>query len=686
MKPHTLVVRAVSISVLATLSGCGLLSSADSGVTDVPDASDASTYGLLPGSVVLGPTFTPMDLSVDGDRVIVLGRRSTDLSSFEGIGDAYLAVSDDRARSFRVLTVPGGQFATLHPFAVQSGHGRTWMLLARDANFAESVIREVDLASGTLGSPQSFDVTSFHLSPDALSGVALNGHSTVTLRFDVATGRLDRHTSATAPTEAHCTYADHFVSADGSTFLRACYGITDRCVQRIHVADASYQEVCTGWRDWTIPWGDRQIDVVLDGQPRRLSAERARVMSRTLEASGPAPGVSGLLDLGAGLLQGVVEPVGGARRGEIVRMDDSTGPVVHHRFVALRAGMAVSLPIPESPCTSMACNDATHFGLLEMRIARRTAVAGEWIIAYASLGPGGVARVYHEGEAPMGLFMPPSDAPAGVGGYWVPVQPGDTDLERACALAVSCPSPYPMTMGGCLEYWDRVRAPDPAHDPAFQRFVATAHGDCAALVDTFPAQFAGDRSTPQCLTGNRAFSTGTETTATAVFGQVRECAAEGATCVVSGSTAGCSVTGGVCDTCDASGRAILCDRGSAPREVVDCAARGLSCAVGSGMPACTTGVFRGVPDTCSNGRYTRVDASGNVLDTRDCNRDRLPCQTGAVSGCTWSGASGGGMCDQRAVTTCSGSLLNWCAGTYERFVDCAEIGGSGCSNGRCVFP
>ncbi len=654
-----------------------LLAACDPG-TNEPDAEVAldagPDLGLVPGALAI-PCTSVRDVSVDGDRVLVLGRqRYVD----EEIGPARVCVSDDRARTFRSIILEEAALEGMETFRVHAGHDRAWILLADRVlggtlvSARTVVARELDLRAGALGAPIALEVGDYHLGADAIVGLFRTGsrgdpdRRAAFVTLDVATGTVTR-TETSTPIGA-CTEPPRgwpFLSADGSTFARVCYRAEERCIQRASLASGTYEELCTDRLEWPVPWRDWQMDLVLDGAIRRVWNARGTLHAREVLATG----------LGDATVIGrarVIAPFG----RDLVMLSspgDGVAPF-EERLAVLEGGSLVPVAIPTEPCRERATCVSGVRPYEHLAFATPLG-AGEWLAIYDPTPIGTIALVTDAGGAPPPL-ADPGELPEGVGGDWVPVQPGESALERACALAISCPAGLSIHMWDCLEYWERVRGG--SADAAYERFVATPPGDCAALAETFPAAF-GD-CTARCLPDGRSISCADfEYTTTAAFREVRECSAEGAICVVTGASAGCTIEGAACDTCDASGRAVRCAAG-APDEVLDCATRGLVCWVGP--TGCRPEpVFLADGTWCEGSTFIRYGGSGVITETRECSRSHLPCHRDY--GCRWDG----GTSCMPSPTACDGTRMVWhvCNG-YTRFVDCLEIGGTGCDLGRCTMP
>lgn len=650
--------------------------------TNGPDSDAGLAAELVEAAVLLGGEGEVLDIAVSGDDIVILCRRLTTTSPVDGTGPAYLHLSEDRGETFRTVQVEAAALAGLEPFRVHAARGRIWFVVLDSGTLREVSLRELDLGTLRLGEPILLGTDQLFFGEGTISGfevVGVSGATTSTaIRVGLGDGSVTRQ-SVAGPGGCVGWQDVPWHSLDGETFVRTCYRAFERCVQRGRVSTGAVEEVCLGWRDWPIPWFEGQREVASGDAVWRVWNDGGRLLGRELAVSGATP-FGPELELGRGVLDGGI--LHSRYEGVVVLGDGRPGPATRRRIAAIGPNGLVALPLPELPCSASeqcrAPSSEAHYGAL----GGVAPLGGErWLGVYRLAG-GNVALVVREGEGEPPTFEPPDDVPAGVGTIDLTVQPGDTPLERACALVVACPGGQGVPMESCLGYWQRVRAPDPQADPAFERFIATPPGDCAALASTFPALTGA--CTARCLEDGRAIDCEREAVGTDTrYREVHECAAVGAECVMSGGHAGCRRGGATCRTCDAQQYLQRCDEGGVPESVEACGVRGLVCD-GSGL-GCVGDVFDASTPVCDGLMHLSFDGTRREPVRRDCARARLPCQR--EGGCGWEGVLFGGVCTP-GVMGCDeeGRRFMWCSGGLWRFVECSDVGASRCAEGRCVVP
>lgn len=650
--------------------------------TRAPDSDAGLAAELGEGAAFLEGGGSVLDIAVSGSRVVILCRQLTSTSPVDGTGPAYLHLSEDRGETFRTVQVEAAALSGFEPFRVHAAQGRIWFIAVDSSTLREVSLRELDLGTLRLGEPIALGTDQLFFGEDAISGFEVVGVSapttTTAVRVALADGSVTRQ-SVAGPAGCVGWQAVPWHSHDGETFVRTCYRAFERCVQRGHVSTGAVEEACLGWRDWPIPWFEGQRDLASGGQVWRVWNDGGRLRGRKLAVSGATP-FGPELELGRGVLDGGI--LHSQYEGVVVLGDGRPGPATRRRIAAISSGGLVALPLPELPCSASeqcrAPSSVAHYGAL----GGVAPLGGDrWLGVYRLAG-GNVALVVREGEGEAPSFEPADDVPAGVGTIDVTVQPGDTPLERACALVVACPGSQGVSMESCLGYWQRVRAPDPQADPALERFLATPPGDCAALASTFPALTGA--CTARCLEDGRAIDCEREAVGPdARYWEVHECAALGAECVVSGEHSGCQREGVSCGSCDAQAYLQRCDESGTPESVEACGLRGLVCD-GSGL-GCVGDVFDASAPVCDGLMHLSFDAARREPVRRDCARARLPCQR--ERGCGWEGVLVGGVCTP-GVTGCDdeGRRFMWCSGGLWRFVECSDVGATRCEDGRCVMP
>lgn len=682
--------RDAPIVLAFVLAGCQLFSR-----SEPPDAATSDggpTYpALRPGVAPLPCALPLLGFAVDGDRVVVASRQTS--AGGAQLFAATVCVSEDRARSFRAITIPEDDLGELDVYGLAAGHGRAWLLLADEVwvgtllRASTLVARSLDLTDGALGDPIALRPGAVHVSGDALTTFQRSAASAGEVRgtftrFDLATGAVAAVEVAGSIGEClEPPFGGDFQTHDGDAWMRTCYRDLELCVQRAVMSQARLDEVCSTYPDWPIPWRQVQEDAVLEGALAHLRHERGHVLARDLLPEGGAPALGPEREVGVAMN---VEPtsVAGA-----LRISDGTvtrGAPPHRRWVATHTSGWVPITPSPSPCT----DDAACGRLVPPQLGIALD-AGDWLFAHASVELGVFVEVVHEGDGDPGPFALPATFAEDSGGDWILEQPAESALERACALATSCDGGQAVHPLSCIDYWELVRGAGPAADRAYERFVGTR--SCADLPDTFPALFA--TCAARCLPDGRAISCdpdGLHSYVAAAFHRVRECADFGASCVVTGESAGCVLAGVECGECDASGRLARCE-GGLPDMIDDCASNGLVCEARAGGGAGCRHEPRDVFSAlCEGSVFRELDEAGYEITVRDCSRANMPCN--APRGCFDDpSVDGVDYCDL-GFTDCVGTRMRWVnptepqCGWFHRWVDCLDLGATGCAAGRCTFP
>ena len=729
-----LAVAALGAAALAAL-GCGP-GDKDPGVdagTVLPPPDTAIAW--KPGTAVL---FTPvdgnraprlMDALYDGTRVLVLFAHSQ---------GNRLAVSDDRGATFHFLDLATARDAgvelaltvTEDQIVLHSYAGRVILFVRGVKTTDQSLfwqVMELDLATGQYAGTSRLPggrlflrgryATSFSTKSPNGAAVASFG------RIDLDTGALDVRSSTYALGPSVCL-ADSWVSSDGDQLFAICENALPEAGLCLLRADATTL-VPTGTcipRGYWPPYGPESVLRARNGGGvQDIYTKLGHTFAASLAPGAPPPVIQSHL-----ALQQVSSPVPLAvdreRLGGLLPLLSGTGPL-DARLVKWDGDGATAMEmtsIAKTPCADDArCFTAADSNALLFAYGSLVAAlpldGGDWLALHQvrddlnrpnrTLSSGAWDYLVARRETPVAepiTDAPPDEPPNPLPGFPGSVAASDA-LEATCARLVACfptllyPAGGRLDLRACITSWLQIGTGDPAADTAYQRFVSTPPGDCAAFHDTWAQVLGPTTSGCGCHGDVAIICLGGSP------GGVFDCRPRGLACILDSlGRATCAApftTTPTCNTCDSAGRATRClDSNTPPPPMpayvmqTDCSALGLVCraTTNAAGPIClvATPSCNGKPlnsFSCDGSIAYACTGSPTALltDRRDCSRADQYCVMG--SGCV-SQASLPPPCPIPGEQ-CQGPYLAYCLGGSDtatgrgpvRRIDCTALGYSRCA-------
>lgn len=739
---------ALGLAAAVTAGGCGPGGDrADGGGGDEDGGADQAAGGPITWKAGATVLFAPVDTApeprwldavADGDRAFVLfaSRAGNRLALSDDGGASFRFVDVQRAREAGVEEAPSvtDDLMVLHPY------GARLVAFVRGSGAASSVpfwqVMDLDTTTGRLSGTARLPFGRLFLHGKLATSFSSAAGSTapqVTFgRIDLDTGVVDSRAAPYALGPTVCL-SDDWHSLDGDHFVTACETAMPEpgwCLLDADSTSGTTSIVPTGRclprGFWPGGGASTVTRARAAGGLDQIFYRAGHTFAASL-APGTPPAASAV-HLARQQVTAVAAPwVERERLGGLLPLLGGTGPL-DARLVTwdgTRDGAGAPL-VSEVPLAKTACaGDARCFTAPQPSalpvgygtLAAALPLGGDrWLALHlvrdelsrpnraTASGPWDYLVALPGTAAPTAISEPPPDEPPTPLPGFAGAVAASGPLEAVCARLVSCfpdatfPTGGKLDIRGCATSWLAVGAGDPAADAAYQRFLATPAGDCAAFHDTWPQVLL-----PRTYACGCQGDVAVVCPSGAPIGAF-DCRARGLGCVLDAlGRATCAApftTPPACNACDAAGRATTCLDALPPPPPrpayvmqADCAALGLTCrapTTAGGMPFCgpTQPPCRQTMAFMCDGAVASActGSPAVVTDRRDCARTGQLCAGGA--GCVSSATSAGvaSTCPLPGEQ-CQGQYLVYCLGGASsarqlgpaRWLDCAALGYRTCA-------